>query len=220
MRTKLVIFDLDGTLLDTRDDLANACNHALKALGFPTHRPEAYDTMVGRGIRNLFRAALPTEQGTEANLDRMTAAFVPYYNAHIADCTRPYSGITDLMDRLSKAGVAVALASNKYQEGAELLIRRFFPQIRFVRILGQREGHPIKPDPEIVYQCMAAVPGIRKEEVVYVGDSDVDMQTGANAEVRTVGVLWGFRTREELEAYRPWRVADNAEELGRAILNA
>lgn len=217
MQTKLVIFDLDGTLLDTRDDLGNACNHALKTLGHPTHPLGAYNLMVGRGIRNLFRAALPPDKVTEEELDRMTGVFVPFYNTHIADFTRPYPGIPEMMDRLAAAGIRSAVASNKYQEGAELLMEKFFPRIRFVRILGQREGHPIKPDPEIVFQCMAAVPGVGKEHVVYAGDSDVDMQTGANAGVRTVGVLWGFRTREELEACRPWRLAPTVQELEKAI---
>ena len=189
LSTKLAIFDLDGTLLDTRDDLAYACNHALEALGYPGHPLQAYNTMVGRGIRNLFRAALPQDRVNGENLDRIT-----------------------------KAGVAVALASNKYQEGAELLMARFFPKIRFARILGQREGHPIKPDPGIVFQCMGTVPDIRKEEVVYAGDSDVDMQTGANAGVRTAGVLWGFRTRADLEAYRPWLLAADVPELENALL--
>lgn len=218
LSTKLAIFDLDGTLLDTRDDLAYACNHALEALGYPGHPLPAYNTMVGRGIRNLFRAALPQDWVNGENLDRMTEVFVPYYNAHIADRTRPYPGIAGMLDRITKAGVAVALASNKYQEGAELLMARFFPKIRFARILGQREGHPIKPDPGIVFQCMGTVPDIRKEEVVYAGDSDVDMQTGANAGVRTAGVLWGFRTRAELEAYRPWLLAADVPELENALL--
>ena len=218
MQTKLAIFDLDGTLLNTLDDLANACNHALAALGFPGHALEEYNRMVGRGIRNLFRAALPQDRITDENLDRMTAEFIPFYNAHIADRTQPYSGIPALLNRISAAGVEVATASNKYQEGTEQLMTTFFPEIRFVRILGQREGHPIKPDPEIIFQCMASVPGIRKEEVVYIGDSDVDMQTGANAGVRAIGVLWGFRPRKELEAHRPWRLVESAEKLEQAIL--
>lgn len=108
--------------------------------------------------------------------------------------------------------------SNKYQEGAEKLIRHFFGDIKFLKILGQREGQPIKPDPAIVHQIMAERPDIKIDEVMYVGDSDVDMQTGANAAVRTVGVTWGFRSREELEAGKPWKIADNAEELAGFIL--
>ena len=122
-----------------------------------------------------------------------------------------------MLRKIAAAGVVPAVASNKYQDGAEKLIRHFFGDIEFIRVLGQRDGQPIKPDPAIVHQIMAMIPGITSDEVVYVGDSDVDMQTGANAGVRTVGVTWGFRSRAELEAGKPWKIADTAEELGNLI---
>ena len=112
------------------------------------------------------------------------------------------------------------MASNKYQDGAEKLVHHFFGEYDFVRILGQREGQPIKPDPAIVDQVLAEVPSVTKSETVYVGDSNVDMQTGLNAGVRTVGVSWGFRTREELAAYTPSAIVDTPEELSRVILGA
>lgn len=136
----------------------------------------------------------------------------------MCDCTKPYPGIVGMLKKITEAGVIPALASNKYQEGAEKLIRHFFSEFRFVKVLGQREGQPIKPDPAIVHQIMAEVPGIGLDQVVYVGDSDVDMQTGANAAVRTVGVTWGFRSREELENGHPWKIASSAEELADYIL--
>lgn len=213
----LVIFDLDGTLLNTIEDLAAANNYALHALGFPQWPVEAYNTMVGRGIRNLFRASLPPDKADEGNVGRMASVFVPYYNAHICDRTAPYTGIPELLRTLQDCGVQLALASNKYQEGAETLMARCFPDIRFRKILGQREGQPIKPDPQIVFQIMAEIPQIGKEAVIYVGDSNVDMQTGANAGVKTVGVTWGFRTEGELRACGPWRIVGDAGELLRAI---
>lgn len=216
--TKIAIFDLDGTLLDTVEDLGMATNHALGVLGFPEHPVEAYKIFCGRGIYNLFRSALPQDAATEENVARMASLFIPYYDAHKCDRTVPYPGIPEMLERLSAEGVRLAVASNKYQDGAEKIIRHYFGKYDFVRVLGQREGLPIKPDPAIVGEILSGVPGTRKEETVYCGDSDVDMKTGINAGVRTVGVTWGFRGRAELEAYSPWRIADTAEELTTFIL--
>ncbi|MBO6160926.1 MAG: HAD family hydrolase [Bacteroidales bacterium] len=218
MKTRLAIFDLDGTLLDTVEDLANATNHALVQCGFPPRPVPDYYTLVGRGIYNLFRAAMPPEDATEENVSKMASFFLPYYGVHNCDCTRPYAGIPAMLSRITAEGVALALASNKYQAGTEALAAHFFGGFRFLRIFGQREGRPIKPDPAIVEQIMAADPSLCKEEVVYIGDSNVDMQTGINAGVRTVGVTWGFRSRAELEAYAPWRIVDTPEALAEAIL--
>lgn len=216
--TKLAIFDLDGTLLDTVKDLGNATNHALTECGFPTHPIEAYYQMVGRGIYNLFRAAVPSEYATEDNVQKMASYFLPYYDAHKCDFTRPYDGILQMLDTITGKGVRLAVASNKYQDGAEKLVSHFFGEYDFVKILGQREGQPIKPDPAIVDQILAEAPSITKSETVYVGDSNVDMQTGANAEVRTIGVTWGFRSREELASYNPSAIVDSAEALAGEIL--
>lgn len=215
--TRLIIFDLDGTLLDTREDIANACNHALRMCGCPERRLEEYNMLVGRGIYNLFRGALPEDMRSEDMVMKMKSYFVPYYNAHIDDCTRPYPGIVLMLDKLASRGISFAVASNKYQEGTESLVSKYFGKYDFVRILGQRDGKPIKPDPEIVYEAMAGIPGITPEQTVYCGDSDVDMQTGMNAGVRTVGVTWGFRTREELSAYDPWLLVEKAEEITDAL---
>ena len=206
--TKLIIFDLDGTLIDTRTDIANACNHALEQCGFPQRDIEEYNMLVGRGIDNLFRGAMPASEVNEENVARMRSLFVPYYNEHGCDWTRPYDGIMDILEVLKDKGLHFAVASNKYQEGTQSLVEKFFGKYDFVKILGQREGRPIKPDPQIVDEAMEGVPGIRKDEVIYVGDSNVDMETGINAGVRTIGVTWGFRTREELEAYSPHALID------------
>lgn len=211
--TKLVIFDLDGTLIDTREDIANACNHALEGCGYPTRPIEEYNMMVGRGIDNLFRAAMPAEEVCEETVAKMRSIFIPYYNEHKCDFTKPYPGILETLEALSQKGLHFAVASNKYQEGTEQLVEKFFGRYDFVAILGQRDGKPIKPDPLIVAEAMEGVEGIALDEVVYCGDSDVDMQTGIGAGVRTVGVTWGFRTREELLAYSPWRLIDYPTEL-------
>ena len=211
--TKLIIFDLDGTLIDTRTDIANACNHALEQCGFPQRDIEEYNMLVGRGIDNLFRGAMPASEVNEENVARMRSLFVPYYNEHGCDWTRPYDGIMDILEVLKDKGLHFAVASNKYQEGTQSLVEKFFGKYDFVKILGQREGRPIKPDPQIVDEAMEGVPGIRKDDVIYVGDSNVDMETGINAGVRTIGVTWGFRTREELEAYSPHALIDHPMQI-------
>lgn len=210
---KLVIFDLDGTLIDTMEDIANACNYALEKCGYPVRRLDEYNMLVGRGIDNLFRGALPEGHKTEDMVRQMRDLFVPYYNEHKCDFTKPYNGILETLESLSEAGLRFAVASNKYQEGTEELVKKFFGKYDFVKILGQRDGKPIKPDPEIVYEIMEGAPDVTIDEVLYCGDSDVDMQTGLGAKVKTVGVTWGFRTREELEAYNPHALIDTPQEL-------
>lgn len=214
---KLIIFDLDGTLLDTREDIADACNYALRMCGHPERDLTEYNMLVGRGIYNLFRSALPPESRSDESVLEMKSHFVPYYNSHICDKTKPYTGIIEMLDILAKEGITFAIASNKYQEGTEILVKKLLSRYGFIRILGQRDNKPIKPDPEIINEIMSAVPGIKAEEVIYCGDSDVDMQTGINAGIKTIGVTWGFRTREELRAYDPWLLAEKPEEISAAV---
>ena len=215
--TRLAIFDLDGTLLDTIDDLAAACNHALKECGCPERKRDEYFLLVGRGISNLFKGALPEEKRSEEMIEKMRGFFLPYYKEHGCELTRPYEGIPEMLAELRDMGIITAVASNKYQEGTEALIRQFFGADTFSCILGQREGKPIKPDPEIIFEAMKAIPGIYPDEVIYCGDSNVDMMTGNNAKVRTIGVSWGFRSREELMKHNPWFIADRPADIIQAI---
>lgn len=209
---KLAIFDLDGTLLNTIADLAAATNHALSHFNYPTHETEEYKYFVGNGIYKLFERALPEPERTEKNILNIRSQFIPYYNIHNADLSRPYPGITGVLETLQKRGIKLAVASNKYQEATHKLIRQFFPEINFIEIFGQREGIPAKPDPSVIFEIMQHA-GAGKEEVAYIGDSCVDMQTGINAGVTTIGVSWGFRPRTELESYHPQHIADRPEEL-------
>ena len=214
---KLAIFDLDGTLLDTLGDLANACNHALAQCGCPPHEKDAYRHFVGRGIMNLFRSSLPEDMRSDDMVEKMREHFIPYYNAHKCDFTQPYPGITELLDNLKAKGVNLAVASNKYQEGTEQLVSRYFGKYDFTAILGQREGKPIKPDAGIIYEAIGLSGKISTDEVIYCGDSNVDMETGKNAGVKTIGVTWGFRDRAELSAYDPWLIVDNPGQIYSAI---
>ncbi len=212
MMKKLVIFDLDGTLLNTIADLATSTNYALQQCGFPEHCVEAYLHFVGNGITKLFERALPEDARSAENIARMRQFFLEYYSVHNNDRTRPYEGIEELLDALSGRGVKIAVASNKYQEGTEKLIRHFFPQTCFVAVLGQREGVPVKPAPDIVYDILAAAK-VEKEEALYVGDSDVDMATAKAAGVESVGVTWGFRSRDELNLAGAMHLVDTPADI-------
>ena len=217
MNKRLAIFDLDGTLLDTVADLANATNQALAQCGYPTHPTDAYYQFVGNGINKLFFRALPEEARTEENVLRIRSLFVPYYNEHNADDSRPYPGVSELLRELQAQGIQVAVASNKYQQAIVKLVGHFFPDIRFAAVYGQREGVAIKPDPTIVADILNDT-GISRADTIYIGDSGVDMQTARNAEVESIGVSWGFRSVEELIDNGAEHIVHRAEEIAALIL--
>lgn len=209
---KVVIFDLDGTLLNTIADLSAAANHALLSLGFAQREEAECRRFVGNGVTKLLERALPDGEKTAENVERMRIAFFKYYDEHLWDETSVYCGMTELLEALQSRGVLLAVASNKYQSATQRLVNHFFPQIKFMEVLGQREGFPVKPDPEIVHEILLSS-GARKEDVLYVGDSDVDMQTAQNAGVRVCAVTWGFRSRELLESFCPDFITDTAREI-------
>ena len=209
---KLVIFDLDGTLLDTISDLAHSTNFALEQNGFPTHPVEAYKLFVGNGINKLFERALPESEKTEENIMRVRKSFIPYYDEHNTDFTKPYEGINELLQTLQSKGCMLAVASNKYHAATEKLIKYSFPNILFAAVSGQRENVPVKPDPAIVYDILK-ITDISPEEAIYIGDSGVDMQTALNSGIFSIGVTWGFRPRAELEAAGADYIADTTAEI-------
>lgn len=194
----LVIFDLDGTLLNTLDDLAAAANHALEEQGLPVHPVEQYKTFVGDGVYKLVeRMTPPPLRADTALTGRLKEGFARYYTAHGEDLTAPYPGVLDTLDALRERGVTCAVLSNKPHEFSVPLCKRYFGErLRFVH--GQRQGYPRKPDPRLVTELLGLA-GVQPEDCLYVGDSGVDMQTAKSAGVFAVGALWGFRAREELE---------------------
>lgn len=213
---KLVIFDLDGTLLNTIADLAGSTNYALAKNDFPTHDISEYNYFVGNGINKLFERALPEGKKTEANILAIRRDFLLHYDKHNADLSRPYAGIPELLRVLQEKGIKIAVASNKYQAATEKLVPHFFPDIHFVAILGQREGINPKPDPAIVSDILAQA-GVNKAETLYVGDSNVDMQTAINSGVDACGVTWGFRPVSELQSYAPKYIAHKADDILRFV---
>lgn len=209
---QLVIFDLDGTLLNTIGDLTVAVNHTLGECGFPLRTYDEVRSMVGDGVLKLLERALPEAERTSNNLTRAREIFLPFYGAHNAEKTHPYEGIPELLEELRKKGVKMAVASNKYHAATCKLIPHYFPTIPFEVVLGQREGVPAKPHPQIVEDILREV-GVGREEVLYVGDTNVDMLTAKAAEVDPVAVDWGFRPREELAAHSPLAIISHPLEL-------
>ena len=206
-----IIFDLDGTLLNTIDDLGYACNYALEHTGYPTHRIQDYPRMVGNGINNLIRRALPEPERTEDNILKVREFFVPYYNDHNCDYTRPYEGIPELLDTLKAQGHQLAVASNKYQAATEKIVNHFFSGI-FDVILGEREAIPRKPNPQIVFDILSSLHHYNIK-TLYLGDSLVDRDTAQNANVPFVACSWGFVSREALIDNGVGRIIDKPQDL-------
>ena len=215
MQKQLVIFDLDGTLLDTLDDLADAVNWALKQEQLPRRTREEVRAFVGNGIRNLIERAVPA--GTEAaQTDRVFAGFKDRYAGHCADKTRPYPGILELLARLRAEGIRTAVVSNKADFAVQTLCRDYFPGLVDCAV-GERAGIPKKPAPDSVQEVLRALK-ISREQAVYVGDSEVDVVTARNAGMDGILVLWGFRDRQTLERAGAKTFAATAEELCAALI--
>ncbi|MBQ6572512.1 MAG: HAD-IA family hydrolase [Alistipes sp.] len=217
MENQLIIFDLDGTLLNTIGDLAVGCDHMLSLRGLPTHSYEEYCTFVGNGIMRLVERALPEELRTEEYVKAARRDFVEFYIDNIDNHTVPYEGMVELVEQLQTKGAKLAVASNKFQAGTEKLIRKFFPTIEWVEICGNREGVPLKPDTALVDMIIEKA-GVERKNCTMMGDSAVDIQTARNAAIRSVGVSWGFRSREELEQAGADHIADTVEELTTLLL--
>lgn len=212
MNTELVVFDLDGTLLDTIGDLAAASNHMLRLRDLAEHTLDDYRRFVGNGILRLVERALPEEWRTPDRVREARADFLAYYIDHIDLETRPYAGIPGLLEELARRGTTLAVASNKFQAGTEKLVRRYFPEIPFAVVLGQRPDVPLKPDPTVVREILTRC-SVAAERTLYVGDSGIDMETARAAGVRSVGVTWGFRSRAELEAAGADHLVDRADAI-------
>ena len=219
----IIIFDLDGTLINTISDLGQACNHALAACGFPTHKIEDYPRLVGNGVNKLIERALPLEHRNEETVLRLREYFVPYYDEHNCDFTRPYDGIVELLNTLKAQGHFLAVASNKYQAATEKIVAQLFPGV-FDVVLGERAGVERKPNPQIVFDVIQNYElRIKNEDEIqnskfkiqnclYIGDSLVDAETARaaasqlstlNSQLSLILCTWGFGTREQMESAKP-----------------
>jgi len=186
----LVIFDLDGTILDTLEDLTDCLNHTLLEFGFPQRRLDEVRSFVGDGIRKLIERAAPKNTESEI-IDKVFISFKEYYKDHFAVKTRPYDGIPELLMELRKSKVRTAVVSNKADFAVKALCEKYFPGM-FDTAVGEREGIARKPVPDSVNAVLAEL-GVSRQNAVYVGDSDVDIATAANAEMDCISVAWGFR---------------------------
>lgn len=213
---KAVVFDLDGTLIDSLPDIAAAMNKALSVHGLPVHPQDAYKRFTGDGAVNLTRRALG--ESNQEHLDAVFTAYREEYAQHSRVQSAPYPGISELLSTLQEKGMQLCVLSNKDDADTVQVIRHYFPAIRFAAVRGRREGVPIKPDPTAllgIIEGIGALPG----EVWYVGDTVTDMRCGRNAGMERVAVLWGFQTQEELSTQSPEHYAHTRSELTRLLLS-
>ncbi len=214
MKYTLVIFDLDGTILDTLEDLTDGVNYALTECGYPVRTIDEVRSFVGNGIRKLIERALPS--GTpEAEIDRVHGIFSPYYKAHCDVKTKPYDGIPALLRKLRDAGIRTTVLSNKGDFAVQPLVQQYFPDL-FTLALGERPGVPRKPAPDAVFEILGRL-GVDKSDAVYIGDSDVDIETAQNAGLPCISVDWGFRDRMQLTEAGARVIVSSPEELLAAL---
>lgn len=209
------IFDLDGTLLNTLDDLTDSVNHVMEQFGFPTHSIREIRRFLGNGIRVLMEKAVP--EGTDAEtFERAFEAFHAYYTDHCAIKTAPYPGMVEVLRRLKQDGFHTAVVSNKNDEAVKILMEQHFPGL-VDSSMGVRDGIRKKPAPDSVLEVMREL-GTAREDAVYIGDSEVDKATADNSGLNCISVTWGFRDRELLESLHPYKLVDTAEELYRTLV--
>ena len=199
MRFKAITFDLDGTLLDTLEDIADSANAVLEHWGYPQHDLKTYKYLVGDGIENLVQRSLPREKRSDDFVDQCVQAMRAEYRQRWSNKTRPYEGIAELLNALRDRGVTMTILSNKPDDFTKLMVAALLPEWRFEVVLGANSELPKKPDPTAAVQIARDL-NISVNEFLFVGDTSIDMKTAAAAGMYPVGVLWGFRTAEELAA--------------------
>ena len=208
---KLAVFDLDGTLCDTIEDLATSVNVALNTLGYPTHPTEAYKYMVGSGMKNLVYRALPEDKREDTEVEKAKELMLDHYKDHFADKTYAYKGIPVLLENLRKDEIHIAVCTNKAHDMAVKVLDKLFPAA-FDIVIGKSESRPLKPDPFSVNEIIERF-GTTPSETVFIGDSGVDMITAKNSKTISIGVLWGFRDEKELKENGALHIAKTPNDI-------
>lgn len=211
---KAAIFDLDGTLINSLEDLADSTNYALSLYGFPTHKTDKYKYFVGNGIPKLIERALPDNTDNETK-EKVFKSFMEYYKVHFVDKTVIYDGISKLLNELRSSGIKLAVVSNKAQVMASVIEQKLFFG-EFELFYGKREGYPTKPDATLTNEVIKSL-GVKPSECVFIGDSGMDALTAVNADCIGIGVLWGFREKEELLENGAHYIADTPEDILKII---
>ena len=196
---KAVLFDLDGTLLDSVRDLADSMNSALEKYGCPVHGVEAYKYFVGNGMRKLVKRAIPEKLRDDENIEKFLNCMREEYKKRCFDHTVPYDGIPEMLDEFDKRGFIKTILSNKPDEYTKLIVKKLLPDWEFAIVNGAKPDIPIKPDPEGAKRIAEEI-SVSPEEFVYLGDTSIDMKTAVASGMFPVGVLWGFRGADELKS--------------------
>ena len=218
MTKRYAIFDLDGTLLDTLDDLTDSMNYMLGKHNFPLRTRNEVRNFVGNGVRKLVERAIPTEyKADDEFIDKFYNDFSLYYNSHSDVKTSPYPGTLDMLDKLLENGFDIAIVSNKIDSAVKSLSAKFFGG-RIRSAIGEKPSIRHKPEPEMVFMAMEEM-GADKENSIYIGDSEVDIQTAKNAGIPCISVLWGFKDRNFLEDSGATTIVESMEELGERLVN-
>ena len=213
---RTVIFDLDGTLLNSIGDLAAAANYVCRKNRWPEHTEEEIMGMVGHGIPNLVRQFSPADARSTLMVLNTTSQFNQYYGCHNMELTRPYEGMAELLQQPKAAGAQLAVCSNKADNFSRAIVEHYYPGV-FELVRGNLNGMPVKPDPTVVREIMRDLDASYLSAMM-VGDSSVDIQTGHNAGIKACGVTWGFRSRESLVEAAADAIADTPAELGKLLL--
>jgi len=201
MAPRAAVFDLDGTLLDTLDDIADAANRVLAARGFPTHGKQSYRYFVGDGIEKLIRRALPAgKRDDDSCVKACLEAFRDDYGSNWDVSTRPYEGVPEMLNGLASRGIRMAVLSNKPDDFTRMCVSELLPDWEFDIVLGQRDGIPVKPDPAGAHMVAARL-GVTPPEIIYLGDTGIDMTTASRAGMVGIGAAWGFRNEGELREH-------------------
>jgi len=214
---KAAIFDLDGTLLNALGDIEEACNYALVQNNLPVIETEKYKAVLGKGRKKIIESIIPNEHKNEKKINEILSNFNSYYETHMMNKTKPYEGIIELLDDLNKNNIITAIVSNKPHEYTKIIVNHYFGN-RVKIVFGQRAGFDIKPNPDTLLEVINIL-NLAKNECIFIGDTEIDLMTAKNANIKSIGVLWGYRSLQKLESEGADYIVSTTDELKNIIIN-